>query len=96
MLARSLTTLAIFLMVFTVVGLIGGISISLLWNWYVVPLGAKAIGPIQAIGLSYVGFLVTGARAQASGDKDGTQTIVGSLLTYILALLFGWFWHFFL
>ena len=65
-----------------------GFVLALLWRWFVVPLGAPAIGVVHAMGLSW---LVGLATYQLTGDPDRRPAVAVAmtLLFTTLALVAG-------
>ena len=78
----------------TVYTIWGGLVLSILWGWFIVPLGLPEIGLANAIGVSLVvGFLT---RHHATSEKDLSDRIIESLITPLIVLGFGWVVHLFL
>lgn len=66
--------------------------LTILWGWFIVPLGVKALSIAHAYGFT----LVTGLLLSNRGIKEnkGKEDWVGSIITWLLlpavALFFGW------
>lgn len=84
-----------------IVGLIVGIFLfciynawvlTILWGWFIVPLGVKSLSVAHAYGFTLVtGLILSNRGVKENKDKDDW---VGSILTWLLlplvALFFGW------
>jgi len=57
--------------------LINGVVISLMWEWFVVPLGAASISWIHAIGLGILNTYLTTQPPMKDDEYDG-----GAILSY--------------
>lgn len=78
----------------TLLCLLCGIVIMLMWNWFVVPLGLPAIGLIHALGLDMlVSFVITTSVPKITHFWDRW---ISAVLFALLTLLFGWVFHFFM
>jgi hypothetical protein len=80
----------------------GGYVTSLLWLWFVVPLGVPAISVLQAAGLSILHSMLTGTRGiradvAASKEKSSRDTAIFNFGVALaapgFALLGGWIIH---
>ena len=69
-----------------------GYALSVLWTWFVVPLGVKAISIPHAYGLMLVGGMFLGARGiKDNNDKEQwIESIIQAIVIPAVALLFGW------
>ncbi len=75
------------------VAIFSGFVLSVLWAWFLVPLGAPEIGIATAIGLSMIVSLVTGKYAKALSDNEelsDTAKTVCQYLAPVVALAIGW------
>lgn len=66
--------------------------LTILWGWFIVPLGVKALSVAHAYGITLVtGLILSNRGVKENKDKDDW---VGSILTWLLlplvALFFGW------
>jgi hypothetical protein len=65
--------------------------LMVLWGWFIVPLGVKAVGMAHAIGLTLIASLLT---HQAPSDLDDRDRISKSMRWSIagpaIALVVGW------
>lgn len=68
-----------------------GLALSILWGWFIVPLGLPPIGIAIAIGLSLT--LSVLVPANRSKGEDITQEILAAFITPLIALCFGWVVH---
>lgn len=89
-----------------------GLMFSLMWGWFLVPIGVRSITTSQAIGISFVvgslflslyTFLVEIRKAvlrEENADKSKfEQEFTDSVLQFLLisfTMLIGWIWHFFI
>lgn len=48
-----------------------GFVASIMWGWFVVPLGAPAIGTAHAIGLMCIWALLSTKKSKSDGDSTG-------------------------
>jgi hypothetical protein len=70
---------------------ITGLCLSILWLWFITPLGVPAITALHGMGLCYVG-------ATLFGKKDPNPKVDAEKILYVLlydgfALLFGYLTH---
>lgn len=79
-----------------------GWAISVLWGWFVVPLGVPALSILSAIGLSFLVELLTFNSTRAIKDVQTDERSLEDKLahSYAIALLlypafvfFGWIVH---
>lgn len=81
------------LVILSLVALVGlsilrGFVLSILWGWFLVPLGIPDIGVAWAIGIAAtLGMLVAGPSA---GSKDTAEQLGYAVGTPLMALLIGW------
>lgn len=66
--------------------------LSILWGWFIVPLGVKAISIGHAYGFTLTtGLILSNRGIKENKDKDAwVSTIIIWLLLPAVALLFGW------
>ena len=66
------------------------VVIKLLWNWYVVPLGAPAMHWLNAFGLNLIVYVLTwkwtGERTTDEAIKAGINCVAAT----VFALVLGW------
>lgn len=67
-------------------------AISVLWGWFVVPLGAPAVGMAHAFGINAL-VTVFVYDQHAVRDKDGLQSLAHSLVSVPIILLLAYFAH---
>lgn len=71
-----------------------GWSVSLLWGWFVVPLGVRPIGMWHALGLGYLASRFTVGPADLEDDKTpGWQKTLASALYSLTLAGVGWIVH---
>ncbi len=74
-----------------------GLVLSTLWRWFLVPLGAPAIGIAAAIGISVIVAMLTANPHAATNEKTtALQKTWLSILLPLVSLLSGWIVQFFL
>lgn len=85
--------------------IVRGLVLSVLWGWFVVPLGVTDIGAVEAIGLmTSISFIVYRPPDEASKQKvkeqgAGKAFVAGistSIFISLFALGMGWLVHLFL
>ncbi len=93
--ATLLLAIPVIGLVFLVAGLIAvyqGWALSILWAWFVQPLGAPHLGVANAVGLMFLFGLMTSGIAKVEtkvGENKGSALFL-HLLTPLFALLFGY------
>ena len=75
--------------------LLTGFTISVLWEWFVVPLGVTPIGMANAFGLSVMimFFKIRGRKDFVKDvlvEKSETRKWIEHLVTPVIALTIGW------
>lgn len=76
-----------------------GWAVALLWEWYIVPLGAISIGPIHGIGIAMIANLLTHQSTELLAKKENMEAsdyvgiFVGTIIGPLLTLFCGWFIH---
>ncbi len=70
---------------------ITGLCLSILWLWFITPLGVPAITALHGMGLCYVGATLFGKKDP--NPKVDVEKILYVLLYDGLALLFGYLTH---
>jgi hypothetical protein len=66
-------------------------ALSVLWGWFVVPLGVNALGIAHAFGVSLVAsLLVRPHRDKTTNKEEYAAEIVKVILVPLMALLFGY------
>lgn len=84
--AIALTPLAIALVVLLVIQ--QAWAISVLWGWFIVPLGLPVIGTAAAVGISVTVSVIRGRRK--GPDEEGWRAITMSALQPWFCLAIGW------
>ncbi len=66
--------------------------LTILWGWFIVPLGVKSLSIAHAYGFTLVtGLILSNRGVKENKDKeDWTSSIIVWLLLPAVALLFGW------
>jgi hypothetical protein len=73
----STVVLGIFALVIGMV-VLNGVMLSYMWQWFVVPLGVRTIGAVQAIGIAIIVSVLT-YKGDAKGD-DSSEALNKMLL----------------
>jgi len=82
--------LLLFVVVAFVLALFTGFTISVLWGWFIVPLGVAQIGFAHAYGISLVSSVLLSTRGVDVSGENGWRTAAIGILINLIALLFGW------
>jgi|SRR5690606_6413695 len=82
--------LLLLIVVAFVLALFTGFTVSVLWGWFIVPLGVAQIGFAHAYGISLMGSVLMSTRGLNNNDEGGWMTVAAGILINLLALLFGW------
>lgn len=74
--------------------LLEGLTFSLLWAWFVSPLGAPPVAIAQAIGLCLLAHVGIG-RLGLKGEEYASMlhSVLSCMITYGLIMGFGWVVH---
>lgn len=72
--------------------LIRGWVVSVLWGWFMVPLGARPIGLAWAYGLCILGVILSGATGTAKEPSDAKPMIQGIAYALVPLILLGLGW----
>jgi len=72
--------------------IIDGLVLSILWRWFVVPLGVVPLSLTLAMGVGLTAGFLFGNAADAH-EKDGDKILRGLVTRPALALVFGWIIH---
>lgn len=82
------------------VGLLGnvlnGYVLSILWGWFLVPLGLPEIGVITGIGICIIANFVTYKASDFKEIPGERSNYIGMFLTPLVVLLVGWIFHSFM
>ena len=78
-----------------------GYVLSVLWVWFAVPLGAPAVGMIQAMGIALLVSFLTYQHISSPKKEQSTAEAMGdavamALMYPLLALCIGWCIKYFL
>lgn len=93
---QSLVALVLYLLLGPVAVIWRGYVLSVLWAWFMVPLGMRPIGIALAIGLSLVASLLTGtafldtSKEHREPLENVLNAIAMAALVPALGLLIGW------
>lgn len=66
--------------------------LTILWGWFIVPLGVKGLSIAHAYGFTLVTGLILSNRGikENKGKDDWVSSIITWLLLPLVALFFGW------
>lgn len=66
--------------------------LTILWGWFIVPLGVKSLSIAHAYGFTIVTGLILSNRGikENKGKDDWVSSIITWLLLPLVALFFGW------
>lgn len=84
------------LLTITLLAVIRGFVLSVLWDWFMVPLGVAEIGIAWAIGLSLIVGFFTSHLYSGENKKDAGEIVVGGIFNSLFALFLGWIIHLFM
>jgi hypothetical protein len=82
--------LLFFVLVAFALAVFTGFTVSVLWGWFIVPLGVAQIGFAHAYGISLLGSVLMSTRGLNINGEGGWTTAAVGILINLLALLFGW------
>lgn len=85
-----------FLALMPLASIIRGYCLSILWFWFLCPLGVPEINIPLAIGISMIVGMLTYENPKKDKEDTAKTLIVQSLLLPIIILFFGWIVHLFL
>jgi hypothetical protein len=96
----SIGAIAFFALTLAALSIWSGYVLSILWGWFLVPMGAKQIGVAHAIGLAAIVNVFMGQRGVNGNDDKKNTNWGGKLIAVIIGPLFalfvGWITHFFM
>lgn len=87
------------LLLVPVIALYAGWVISILWGWFVVPLGVPSVGAVHAYGLALVVAMFTAKCPTKKDDREDLDVgvlIFTPVLLYTILLVFGWIAQYFM
>ena len=91
---RNLTAGLLLLPVVVAGVFLNALTILLLWNWFVVPLGLKPVGYWHALGLSLFVSFIRGADKEYPKDAQGWKRhCKGGYATLVFFGISGWLVH---
>lgn len=64
-------------------------TLSIMWSWFVVPLGVKPVGVAHAVGLTLVALSVQ-RSPRDDDDADKWAAVARGFVRPLIALAFGW------
>lgn len=76
---------------------LNGLALSVLWGWFICPLGVPRLGIAQALGVSTLISLFMRGKADEDDDKKSPALKVAvAVLLPLFALAIGWAEHWFM
>lgn len=72
---------------------LNALALSVLWGWFVVPLGVVSIGKAHAFGLAVLVNLFTQSHKRETKDEQTSVLVFSVLFAPIVALGAGWMFH---
>jgi hypothetical protein len=60
-----------------------------LWSWFVVPLGMKPIGLVEALGVSLVAWFLTYTYVPSDEENSAIKALIWSIFMSLMAWGFG-------
>jgi hypothetical protein len=70
-----------------------GFALSVLWGWFLTPLGLPEIGLAHAIGIALVVAMLTSRQSDSEDKEKAFERLFQGFLVPLIALLFGWIIH---
>lgn len=67
-----------------------GLCLSVVWGWFMVPLGVNSIGAAHAIGLSTLISFFVDRPDKKSDDEKLWARVAAAVLTPLILLAIGW------
>lgn len=92
-LAKVILGAQIFMAVLLITNLIRGLTLSILWGWFIERLGVPSINVAEAIGIALVVSFLTFRQGEQKGLAEAASTV---LLMCAFVLLLGWIVQLFL
>ena len=84
-----------FLLFLVVSFIVNDWALSVLWKWFILPLGAPQLSIGSAIGLSIVVGFLTAKPQDSKKEVDWTTVVPSALLSPLIAVGIGWIVHLF-
>ena len=69
--------------------------LSVLWSWFVVPLGVIPIGTTHAAGITFLVHYLRGTTPSKTKDADSLQLVAYAIVLPLCYLVFGAVVHYF-
>lgn len=86
----------------TVAYVVNGFALSVMWNWFIVPLGVGCIGIWQAVGMAMIfSLLAKNIKKEKDSDSDDSigmkvwRMFCGEILAPLIVLFLAWLVHLF-
>lgn len=77
------------------IAVVNGIVISILWGWFIVPLGMPSLSVVNAVGMGLVISMFTARPTKSTSDEDIFAAFLFGLFYPLLMLGLGFLWHLF-
>jgi len=92
-----LVILILLIVTITLSSILNGWALSLLWSWFMVPLGLPPIGIAWAIGISIViGYLTNHNEKKKGEEVDSTHVVIVAFMRPVFAVGIGYIVHSFM
>jgi len=95
-----MTAFLVFLGLFAVIAalaILRGFVLSILWQWFALPLGLPEIGVAHAIGIALIVAMLAHQHSHEKQESDDPMaSVLAGFLSTLLFLLVGWIIHFFM
>jgi hypothetical protein len=75
-------------------GLLRGWVISIMWGWFVVPLGILPLSIVHATGLGVLITMLVLQKTSNSSEENEIEGYVASVVYPIFFLGIGWLWNY--
>lgn len=84
------------LLVLPITSIFTGFTLSILWGWFVVPLGVMALSIPQSLGISITIAFLTHQPHKSDDEVGFWATIAQGVIKCVLFLALGWIYHCFM
>lgn len=93
--AAAIMAIMAFAAIVAVNGVVLGGALSILWGWFVAPLGVGAISAVHAYGLTIITSLIHGVYGKWCDKKDiNVMTVIGkNVMIALVAIVLGYITH---
>lgn len=92
----AFSTLLLALLVIPLTSIFSGYTLSVLWGWFVVPLGVMALTIPQSLGIALTVGYITHQRNKIEEDAGFWNALAVGVCKSLLFLGLGWIYHIFM